>query len=34
MKPEKYTWKKSYTIVLLLNLAYILIFYWIMQSFI
>ncbi len=34
MKPEKYLWKKSYTAVLLLNLAYILIFYWIMKSFI
>jgi len=32
-KPEKYIWKKSYTIVLLANLLYILLFYFIMNSF-
>lgn len=32
-KHEKYIWKKSYTIVLLANLLYILLFYFIMNSF-
>ncbi|TVZ23479.1 hypothetical protein JM84_2405 [Dokdonia sp. Hel_I_63] len=34
MKNEsKYPWKKKYTIVLLLNLAYIIVFYLLMTSF-
>lgn len=32
-KPEKYIWKKSYTVVLVANLIYILLFYLIMNSF-
>ncbi len=32
-KPEKYHWKKSYTIVLIANALYILLFYFIMKSF-
>lgn len=31
--PEKYTWKKSYTLVLIANALYILLFYLIMTSF-
>jgi hypothetical protein len=30
---EKTTWKKEYTIVLVLNLFYVLIFYYVMTSF-
>lgn len=33
MEEKKYVWKKEYTWVLLLNAAYILIFYLIMISF-
>lgn len=32
-KPETYQWKKSYTIVLIANLLYIVIFYFIMNLF-
>jgi len=32
-KPMKYVWKKSYTIVLLANAFYILLFYFIMKIF-
>lgn len=32
-KPETYQWKKSYTIVLIANLFYIIIFYFIMNLF-
>lgn len=32
-KPEKYTWKKSYTVVLVANAIYILLFYFIMNYF-
>lgn len=32
-KPEKYRWKKSYTLVLLANAAYILFFYFLMNTF-
>ncbi|TVZ27764.1 hypothetical protein JM83_2826 [Gillisia sp. Hel_I_86] len=31
--PKKYIWKKSYTIVLLANLAYIILFYFLMNLF-
>ncbi len=32
-KPEKYIWKKSYTLVLLVNIIYIILFYFIMKTF-
>ena len=32
-KPETYQWKKSYTIVLIANVLYIVIFYLIMNLF-
>lgn len=32
-KPEKYHWKKSYTLVLVANALYILLFYLIMNYF-
>ncbi|EHQ04321.1 hypothetical protein Gilli_0163 [Gillisia limnaea DSM 15749] len=32
-KPKKYIWKKSYTIVLLANAFYILLFFLIMKIF-
>ncbi len=32
-KPEKYRWKKSYTLVLIANTAYILLFYFLMNMF-
>lgn len=32
-KPEKYQWKKSYTLVLVANAAYILLFYFLMLIF-
>jgi len=32
-RDENTTWKKEYTIVLVLNLIYVLIFYYIMTSF-
>ena len=32
-KPESYHWKKSYTVVLVLNAIYILAFYLIMNYF-
>lgn len=32
-RDENATWKKEYTILLVLNLIYILIFYYIMTSF-
>jgi len=32
-KPEKYHWKKSYTLVLIANAIYILAFYLIMNFF-
>lgn len=32
-KPEKYLWKKSYTLVLVANAFYILLFYFIMKIF-
>lgn len=31
--PEKYHWKKSYTLVLVANVVYVLAFYIIMQFF-
>ncbi len=31
-KPEKYIWKKSYTVVLVANLIYIILFFLIMNS--
>ena len=31
--PEKYHWKKSYTVVLIANAAYILFFYFLMSYF-
>jgi hypothetical protein len=31
--PEKYQWEKSYTIVLIANLVYIIVFYVLMQLF-
>ena len=30
---QKFTWKWSYTLLLLLNAAYILLFYYIMKSY-
>lgn len=33
MEKEDFKWKKSYTVVLLLNAFYILIFYFLMQIF-
>ena len=33
VKPEKYVWKKSYSLVLLANAAYILLFYFLMNTF-
>lgn len=32
-KPEKYIWKKSYTLVLIANAIYIILFYFIMKTF-
>lgn len=32
-KPEKYIWKRSYTVVLVANVIYILGFYLLMQIF-
>lgn len=32
-RDESKTWKKEYTIVLVLNLIYVLIFYYLMTSF-
>lgn len=32
-KPEKYIWKRSYTLVLIANVAYILLFYVLMNLF-
>ena len=31
IKPEKYVWKKSYSLVLLANATYILLFYFLMN---
>lgn len=33
MKEDKKMWKKSYSLVLLLNVVYILIFYFLMQIY-
>jgi len=33
MKPEKYTWKKEYTIVLVANVIYLIAFYLITNHF-
>ena len=33
MKPEKYTWKKEYTLVLVANVVYILVFLLITNYF-
>ncbi len=32
-KPEKYIWKKSYTLVLIVNAIYIILFYFVMKTF-
>lgn len=32
-KPEKYIWKKSYTLVLIANAIYIILFYFVMKTF-
>lgn len=32
-KPKKYVWKKSYTLVLLLNVLYIIGFYFLMHFY-
>lgn len=32
-EPEKYIWKRSYTVVLVANLIYVLFFYLIMKTF-
>lgn len=32
-KEPKYVWKKSYTIVLLANLAYFILFYFLMKQY-
>lgn len=32
-KPEKYLWKRSYTMVLVANVFYVLLFYLIMKLF-
>lgn len=32
-RPEKYIWKKSYTLVLIINAIYIILFYFIMKTF-
>jgi len=33
MEKQKYTWKKEYSVVLILNAIYILLFYLLMNSF-
>lgn len=32
-KPEKHIWKKSYTLVLIANAIYIILFYFVMKTF-
>lgn len=32
-KPEKYIWKRSYTVVLVANALYVIFFYFIMKTF-